>query len=57
MPMFRVKWEIDVEASSHFEAACFAKEIQENPDSTATVFDVRKHDDDKTIEIDIGGNE
>lgn len=40
MKNFRVMWEIDIEADSPEEAAVKALEIQRNPDSWATVFDV-----------------
>ena len=36
----RVTWQIDLEADSPREAAEKALEIQRNPDSIATVFDV-----------------
>lgn len=41
MNTYRVTWEIDVEAESPLEAAERAREIQRDPDSTATVFGVR----------------
>lgn len=40
MPNFHVTWEIDLEADSHEEAAKIARDIQLDPDSIATVFDV-----------------
>ena len=40
MKSFHVTWEIDIEADSPEEAAVKALEIQRNPASWATVFDV-----------------
>jgi hypothetical protein len=37
---YRVIWEIDVDAESPRAAACRALDIQRNPDSIATVFQV-----------------
>lgn len=37
---YRVVWTIDIEAGSHGEAASKALNIQRNPESLATVFDV-----------------
>lgn len=37
---FYVEWRIEVEADSPEEAARRAREIQQNPESTATVFHV-----------------
>lgn len=39
---YRVTWEIDVTANSPREAAEQALTIQRDPDSTATVFEVRR---------------
>ncbi len=41
---YRVAWEIDIYATSHREAAQQAWEIQRDPESTATVFDVYRLD-------------
>lgn len=46
---FRVDWRVDLNASSPQEAACFAREIQEQP-NTATVFSV---EDKQTGEIHV----
>ncbi len=43
MPEYRVRWEIDVQADSHQEAARKALEVQRNEDSIATVFEVWPH--------------
>lgn len=42
MKTYRVKWEIDIEASSPLVAARTALEIQRDPHSIANVFDVRE---------------
>jgi len=38
MSEYVVTWQVEVEADSHREAAELAKEIQLDPDSTATFF-------------------
>ena len=38
MKDFLVTWEIQISASSAFEAACFAYEIQRDPNHTANTF-------------------
>ena len=40
MRTYRVKWEIDIEAYSPRDAAEQALDIQQDPESTAVVFDV-----------------
>lgn len=40
---FKVKWEIDVEAQTHEEAARSALDIMRDPESLATVFWVREN--------------
>mgnify|MGYP006883087109 CR=1 FL=1 len=40
MSEYLIKWKIDIEADSPYEAAALARQIQLDPDSTATVFDV-----------------
>lgn len=42
--LYKISWHIDVEADSPREAAEKARAIQQNPDSTATVFDVYPQD-------------
>ena len=37
---YRVMWVIDVEAETHMEAALIAREVQQDPESLATVFSV-----------------
>lgn len=51
MKPMRVRWEIDVEARTAREAARKALEIQRDPRSIATVFDV-KHKG-KTVRVDL----
>lgn len=51
MRTYRVKWEIDIDADSPREAAERALEIQQNPESTAVVFDV--YDGLTTVTIDL----
>lgn len=55
--LYRVRWEIDIEAGSEWEAAEKARAIQLDPGSIATVFDVAMHADSgllpdhKTIDL------
>lgn len=49
---YRIVWEIDIEASSHKEAAEEALKIQRDPESLATVFDVIG-EDGNTVRIDL----
>lgn len=41
--LFRVRWEIDIEAENELEAAKKARAVQLNRDSIATVFDIEPH--------------
>lgn len=43
---YLVTWAIDVDATDHRDAACQAWRAMRNPNSIATVFEVRRHDDD-----------
>jgi hypothetical protein len=45
---YRVRWEIDILATSPREAAIEAQKIQRDPKSIATVFDVSKLEKDST---------
>ncbi len=46
MAEYHVMWEIELDASDSVDAARKAQEIQRDPDSLATVFEVtRVHDD------------
>lgn len=44
MISYRVKWEIDIDAENHFDAAKQAREIQLDINSSATTFDVFEYD-------------
>ena len=48
-----VKWEIDIFATSHVEAAEQALKIQRNPDSIATVFEVKRSGFEKSLQVDL----
>lgn len=52
MTMYRVTWEIDIDADSLEDAAEQAREIQLDRDSIATVFDVTGPDGHK-ITVDL----
>ena len=52
--LYHVVWEIDIYAQSPREAAKEAQAIQQDKDSTATVFDVTEEDGHKTVRIDLG---
>lgn len=43
MAMYRVRWEIDVEAETPYEAAVAARKAQVRPGTIATVFEVSEH--------------
>lgn len=45
MPLYRVRWEIDIEADNPLEAAKKARYFQTKPNTTATVFDVFENDE------------
>lgn len=49
---FLVTWEIDIWAESHEAAARAALEIQRDPSSTSTVFDVWEEDGEDDRRID-----
>ena len=53
MKTYRVTWEIDIDANSPYEAASRALEIQRDPGSTATVFDVTDRDTGKETQWDV----
>lgn len=55
MPDYFVTWEIEVDAQSHEHAAEIAREMQLDPDSTATVFRVARvgsHEDGEEIDTE-----
>jgi hypothetical protein len=51
--LYHVVWEIDINARSPREAAKEAQTIQQDKDSTATIFDVTEENSDKTVRIDL----
>ncbi len=51
---YHVVWEIDIYAHSPREAAKQAQAMQQDEDTTATVFDVTEEGSDKTVRIDLG---
>ena len=51
--LYHVIWEIDIYARSPREAAKQAQAIQQDQETTATVFDVTEEDSDKTVRIDL----
>lgn len=54
---YHVTWEIEVDADNPIEAAREALKIQRDPESTATVFKVRKFNRMSSIEIDLNKGE
>jgi hypothetical protein len=52
--LYHIVWEIDIYAQSPRQAAEEAQAIQQDKDSTATVFDVTEEDGDKSVRIDLG---
>lgn len=52
MPDYLVMWEIDINAKSPEAAAAKALEIQRDPNSVATVFDVTD-EDGRTVRVDL----
>lgn len=53
MPLYRVTWEIDIEADTPRDAAEEALTVQRNPESIATVFDVSIDGAPTTTRIDL----
>jgi hypothetical protein len=51
--IYLVSWTIEIEAESPQEAAEKALEIQQDPDSIATVFDVASNGQSQAITIDL----
>lgn len=53
MPEYKVRWSIDVSAGSRLEAAQRAQEIQRNPESIASFFEVKLFDSKhwKTVDL------
>ena len=57
MAVFTVTWEIEVEAESHQDAARKALEVQRDPCSSATCFDVFGANAAKHVDLnDTNGN-
>ena len=54
IPEYRVKWQIDLEAANPSDAARQALNIQRDPVSTATVFDVYRPRNRKFATVDLG---
>jgi len=50
---YRVTWKIDIEADSPEEAAARALIVQRDPESIATVFEVRERGKTKTVVVDL----
>ena len=53
--LYRVTWEIDIEAESFEEAARQALDIQRDRESIATCFVVRDSDENR-CDVDLGGD-
>ena len=53
--LYRVTWEIDIDADSFEEAARTALEMQRDPTSTATCFTI-VDEDGKTQDVDLASN-
>ena len=53
MPDYRVRWDVDIEAGSAEQAARCAKAMQQDPESTANVFDVSYADGTVHFRIDL----
>jgi hypothetical protein len=53
MKIYRVTWEIDIDADSPEKAALYALHIQRDPESIATVFKVRAKRGTRTTIIDL----
>ena len=54
MKTYRVTWTIDIDADTPREAAQRALDIQRDPDSCATCFEVTDPTAPMTIDIDLG---
>lgn len=52
--IYRVKWEIDIDAKSVKDAAKEALKIQRDTESWATIFDVKNPRSGKETRIDLG---
>jgi hypothetical protein len=53
MPSYRVTWTIDIDADGPYDAARRALQIQRDPASIATVFDVTDRETGKETQWDV----
>ena len=53
MGLYKVTWEIDLEADSPEEAARLALEIHRDPESIATTFDISAHHEEVDCTVDL----
>mgnify|MGYP000222536581 CR=1 FL=1 len=53
MNRYHVSWYIDIEAETHEAAAAQALEIQRDPNSWSSVFEVRQDGDEATVKVDL----
>ena len=53
MPLYRITWDIDIDAANPATAARRARQIQLDPESTATVFDVANRKTGRRWQADI----
>lgn len=51
MALYKVSWTIEVDADTPEQAAGLAREIQQDPVSTATVFNVTRKDRKGTLHV------
>lgn len=49
MPFYKVVWTIEIDAENIKEAAIIANEIQKDPDSVATTYEIIDEDNNKSI--------
>lgn len=53
MRPYRVSWEIDLDADHPFDAAVQAREMQEDGESTATIFTVTDTETGEEVVLDV----
>lgn len=53
MDRYKVRWEIDVEADTPEGAAVLAWQMQRNPESVATVYEVFDDEDQHVARVDL----
>lgn len=56
MKEYLVTWVIEIDADDPRQAAAMAKEIQEDPDSTATIFNVKDKKTGKEVSVEPGAD-